>query len=376
MRYSLSVRFALTIAALLFPVASLAATTESFDFSAPPHARWQVQGWTGVRQTGEGLSVETSKDGAWVMTLPSAFRAQTVRLTTSAAKTTSALILWDKRDGGTEMIQLPLTIEAGTEPRTQSINLTRYPEWNPGTKRFGLALPAGSRVTLHGMELVRYSLLERAAAAARSLTRTDRFQAFSINFLWGPLVAFTPEELAHLYEGQPPSSWSLMRFVFLLLVAASLAAAFLRRTGRTLLLATFCSLWIVLDVLMGAELTGYALHDWNSYLRKPVSERVFRDREHYYSTMEQSAPWLMQEPSFGFLSSWPVLGSVRYFTFPSRPLTPDDAGSMDVKRWLVFSEPRGSIGDDGRLLLKGVPISPPGRVVKSFGTGSFLFEVP
>lgn len=363
-------RFSLTLLACLFPVTTFAATVDSFTFAMPPHSRWQVQGWTGVERTNDGLLVRTQKDGAWVTEFITPFHPHSLTIETSAAKPTSALILWDETGNAKNMVQLPVTLAAGRV--TQHIDLTRFSQWNPATRRMGIALPAGADVTLHSFVLTRYALLEQTSNALKSLLATDTFQAFSINFLWGPLVAFSPEELAHLYEGQPPSSWSAMRFVFpVLLIVAAWAAA---RRRPAVLVASFCVVWLLLDLRMGGELLGYAVTDWKTYLSKPAAERVLRDREHYYATIEQSAPWLMEERTFGFLSAWPVLGSVRYFTYPSIPLTPEQPASMEAKRWLVFSAPKGGIDAQGRLLLNGIPVSKPGTVVRTFGSGAFLFE--
>lgn len=366
-------RFALFLLACALPGAASAATVERFDFASPPHDRWSVQGWTGVQRTAAGFAVHTARDGAWVMQNDDPFRAQAVTLETSAHVPTDALILWDQAGGTTEMVQLPVVIPGGDVPSTQTIDLTRYPEWNPDTRRFGIALPAGADVTLRSLALRRYAVHEKMAAAVQSLATADTFQAFSINFLWGPLIAFTPEALAHLYEGQPPNAWSAMRFVAPVLLLAAVWAT-VRKRPRTVVTA-FVALWLLLDLRMGGELIGYAVTDWRTYLTRPPAQRVLRDREHYYASVEQSAAWLMEEPAFGFLSSWPVLGSVRYFTYPSVPVTPDDPAHTSVRRWLVFSEPQGGIDAEGRLLLKGVPVSQPGAVVRTFGSGAFLFEV-
>lgn len=363
----------LVIVALLAPHAALAATATAFDFTAPSYGRWEVQGWNGVRKTAQGIVVQTTQEGAMLTTLPAPSGAHTLSVRASAAAPVEMLFVWEAADGS-GMVQLPVPLPRTAAPAEQRVDLTKYPQWNPRALRIGIALPERASVTLEGLSLIRYSPTERAEAALRSLARFDTFQAFSINFLWGPLIAFTPDELARLYEGQPPSSWSAMRFLYAGMALCVAALRLLRKPLGAALGMTAVVAWLLLDARMGAELLSYAARDWSTYLSKPAAERTLRDREHLYATVDAVLPALQGDPAYALVSPWRITGLVRYLTYPSLPLDPAAAG--DARLWLVFEDPTAAVDAEGRLTREGAALTAPGRVLQRFGEHTFLFSAP
>ncbi len=373
---------AVLLGLLLFcaPLGVQAAQTLDYNFQGQVAGRWEGQGWAAgdAQKTPYGIHIRASSDGSIRTTLPTTFGAHTLSVTTVSPRPVEAVFLWESDGDGGAMVRLPVVIPASTEPKETRVDLTQYAQWNPLTTRIGFGLPKGADVTLVDLTLIRYTFLERLQWAARSVLHTDTFQIFSINFLWGPLIAFTPEEYLHTYEGQPPTSVSIMRFVYALLLLTVAAWWVLRIKGHTakaslLLVSVVCGLWVLFDLRMSAELVGYGMQDWRTYLSKPAAERVFRDRLHYYRTMEQSTPWLQQTPQYGLLSPWPIMGNIRYFTYPSVPVVPKNADE-GITHFIVFDDPTITLGADGRLLQNGTPVSAPGSIVQEFQPHTFLFQ--
>lgn len=354
-----------------------AADTLSFDFRGKSPTDWEIQGWTGVSMTPQGLDIRTASDGGMFTAMDPNISYQVVTITTTGPKATDALALWNDARG--EMIQMPFVILGGEEPVETHVVLWNHPQFSR-TNRFGLALPSNTTIAVQEIRFSHYGFFEQLWTTVRSLFTFDRFQTFSINFLWGPLFTGFPEEIETLYQGQPPRAHSAMRLVYIILaisIAVALAHRFRKRrsNGWTIVATTAICLWLLLDLRMSAELLSYAANDWKTYITKPVSERVLRDRLHYYRTVESSAEWLKTQEAYGVLTSWPILGNLRYFTYPARPVT---ATTMEegknLKRWFVFSAPDASLVGDV-LHWKGQPVSGKGRVTRTFGDGAFIFEV-
>lgn len=373
--YNAPVHRLLLTAALLLPVSAHAATVTTFDFANNDHVRWEIQGWPPPKKSTQGLQIATDKDGAMVTTFEAPPKPHTLVLRTKTNKATDALILWDEDNTHTNMVQLPLVIPASATAHETRIDLTRYPQWYVGTRRLGLALPAGADVTVVTMEIIRYSPMERLQWATKSVLTFDMLQSFSINFVWGPLIAFTPEEYAHLFEGQPPSSWSGMRVTYVVLAIAGLCALVRRKHALRIITVSVAAVWLILDLRMSAELVAYAVRDWRTQLLPPVQERTFRDRLFFASMLEQSDALLRKDPQFGLLSPHPVLGHVRYATLPSVPVKEADATDA-LKRWLVFDDVSARVDGEGRLTKNGKVLSRPGTVTLRFDEHSFLFETP
>ncbi len=372
----------LLLSGLFLPSIALAATDHAFDFRGQIPGRWPVQGWTSAVSQSDGLHISTSAAGAMTTMLTEKTNAQTLVITTLSPKATDALFLWHPLGQSPQMVQMPFVIPASTTPTQTSIDLSRYSQWDPKTDSIGIALPAGSQVTLQSISLVHYNVFERVWTMVKSLGTFDTFGTYSINFLWGPLVAFTPVELHHLYEGQPPYSWSVMRIVYALIALAIIAWWLVRwngrpRRARRILITTIAILWIFLDLRMSAEIMSYATSGLNTFVLH--SETSFEKKlENSYRTtlqhlLEENKAWFTQESEYVVVSDLPILGNARYATLPSLPIPSSATDAISHTHWFVFEDATVTIDAEGHLVKKGVVLSSPGSVVKQFDKSTFLF---
>lgn len=366
---------------LLLPLSAQAAQVMDFNFKGQIPGRWEGVTWSAseAQQTGDGLHLTAKEDGAIRTALPGNFRAESLILTTTAPREEQAVFMWQEAGNSGALVHLPVTIPQSSSPSVTRIDLTQYPQWNPDTQEIAIGLPAGSEMTLVDLSLTRYTFAEHIEWAVKSFFQFDKLQIFSINFLWGPLIGFTPEQYQSLFQGQPPVAISAMRFVYIILAIALLAWLVLRmrrkpRLASVMLLSTFCALWLVSDLRMSGELISYGVTDWQTWILPTEDQKVFRDRLYYYRTMLEAVPWLQESPTYGLLSPWPVTGNIRYFTVPSVPIVPTNIQGKPPSRWFVFSDPNAAVDAQGMLTESGKPVAGPGKIYKQLGPSTFLFQ--
>jgi len=338
---------------------------------------------TTVQVAEQGMYVQTSTDGLITFT-PPIFPADGLIVTLTNIATPRIALLWSDaslQDG--EYYQQNIELPSGSSQRA-IVDLTSIDAWNGNPSMIALAFPAGAEVLIESIEWNSYNPAEKLWNAFRSFWTPDTFKLYSINFLWGPLIGFTPEARETLYETLPPSAWSATRMFYGVFIAAAIVALGLRlsktivgtKRARTILIGTGVALWILFDARMTMEIVRYAANDWSSYVLKPTSDRVLRTHSGLYGILDRIDALLGDDRQYVLLTKegTPFFANVRYRLYPSRPTTMND--SNGTKAWIVLGMPDISVKDGVITASDGTPLSPKGTVAERFDNTSFFFRVP
>ncbi len=243
--------------------------------------------------------------------------------------------------------------------------------------RRSLALVATLLSVPTALEAAGFSL----SVGVRSFWTFDTFHDHAINFLWGPII--TGDELvrSHLFDEMIPRGFSGNDVLYAILIVALLSylLAGLRsrwqpwamRRPFILLAVLVTGLWLTYDARMGLEVMRYAFADVRSYGLASVGERTLRDRGNLYDAIEQSTPLIAGEHRYGLASSWPIMGLMRYMTYPELPSANTAA---DIHTWFIYEDPTVHVDEHQRLLRGEEVLLQNGRVLKRFGEHSFLFQ--
>lgn len=377
-------------ALLALPIAGHAAQVTTWDFrDAHVPGQWDIRNWKQVQPTSAGLSIHTNADGAMIRAVDDIpYAVNAVRLQYTHATPTQAALIWhtpSRPDDQSLLIPFQIKDASGG---TISLSLDFLSSSERIPDQVGIALPAGVDLTLQKIEFVRWSLPEEIVAGWKSFWIFDQFRAYSINFLWGPILLTDPDPsaLSTLFQQQPPLGWSANSLFYALLGVAALALLILwwRLRDRhklpsalLLFLCVFSVVWLVYDLRMGLEILHYAQTDYTSSIATPVGQRTFRDYGNFYDIIAQSEPLLTQQPRYVFLSPprTSFLSILRYFTYPSMPLA-DNENTTGIKNWLIYDRPDISVTASGTLLSNGTTVlATSGSVIKRFDSTSFLYHL-
>ncbi|MBI1812389.1 hypothetical protein HYR82_01235 [Candidatus Peregrinibacteria bacterium] len=371
----------------LLPFAAHAEQSTVWNFqNADALKPWNVQGLS-VDPTAEGFHI-TGQGGMIRDTLLS-HPVDVVDVTFARSQAASIALLWHVPGAPQqEVIQLPVQLN-GAQPETIPIDLSRYPQWDRNTDVFGLGFPLNTDLVLQSMTLRGWSLGEKIAEAWRSIWTFDEEKAYSINFLWGPILVTNPVARAQLYQTLPPFGWSVNRVFYAVIALAGIAiagAAICRgvplrdRSGRRPYILTFlgivAALWLLYDVRMGSELLSYAAKDYRTEISQPPGQRIFRNYENFYDIVDRSLPFLTRDRRYvmevpkGIEHLMTVALSM---TYPSTPLFPEENVGPEIHTWLIFRRGDIHVNDHGQLAQGSTVLSPPGRTVMQFDPTSFLF---
>lgn len=383
-------RFLLLFFLLLLPAGAGAVRISPWDFrenNIP--GDWQMAKTLSVTPSPEGLRVRTAgDDGYMIRTTDAKHRTELLRLITTAEKDTDVILLFHRlKTPPQDILQLPIRIPAGKDVTTDT-DLSVYPEWDGWPDGVGLAFRKGTELTLVQLQFVGFTPVEKLVNAWHSFWTFDSFTASAINFLWGPVIRFTPVTQESLFAIAPPQGWSANRFFYAILggAGAVLLWLYLRR-GRydkafaRRLLLTFCllsaALWLFYDLRMSAEYVSYALTDVRDYLTRPLGQRRYRAFNNYYDAIEQSAPILMLQPVYGFLypSGTPLPTRIQYRTYPSIP-APNPASGSGITTWFVFGRPDVTVDAEGTLRAGETVLARGGKILRTFDDSSFLYGTP
>jgi hypothetical protein len=226
----------------------------------------------------------------------------------------------------------------------------------------------------------------------QSFWKFDVIEPYSINFLWGPVLTRTPMGLANLFVMKPPPrGWSFNRLMipFLLIVVLGswgwwkFSPSGRRRSiaGLPLALVVWLSVcgcsWLLWDLRMGLEFLSYAQTDYAQYIGETdIAKRKVRNFGTIYSQINEVKANLQEEPNYVVLQppGYPFVAIARYMTYPSVPL-PGGESTDGIRHWLVFEQDNMKQDDQGRLMQGTTVLTAPGKVIKLFPNGSFLFRV-
>lgn len=346
---------------------------------------WSVKKIDRAETLSTGVRIRTAQTGFLTRNLSVPHSIDVVEILYTSPGGAQPSLMWRKQGSQpNEYYQLPIELSPASTPTPITIELSSVGNWTTHPISLGLMLPAGTDVTLHGIKLEGWSLSEKLSTAFQCFWKFDSFKAYSINFLWGPLLCTTPVSLENLYRHQPPIAHSALRIIYFVLILGAGIFAVLawfsrRRLGsgtalkRTLLLTLV--LWMFLDIRMGAEFFGSWSYDVRSFLREPVGQRVFRNLNFFPDFATAVKGLLADQPRFVLLT--PTANTfrnyMRYQTWPSEPVAPENGSGAAI--WLVYERPDITVNGEGRLVENGLPLSPPGTVIHEFMKGTFAFRL-
>ena len=373
---------------LLIPQVSVAAQETLFDLRDPiERQQWHAQP--------ESLSASTLPEdqGMRLLSEGPAFVLRSVadvgsfdvlRVTYSSNQPWQANFVW--RLAGMDQdvfIETPVDLPANPGAATFAINTESFERWTGSAEVMGFSFPAGVHVILHQVYVVEYSLTEKALQAFKTFWKMDSFRPYTINMVWGPQIFSIPFSYSILFEGLPPPIKTVNRFFYMLLIFGLIFIILtrlqpLRRWREWAIGGTFlvlCTCWLVLDLRMGSELLSYSYTDYQQYIAPTENRKLFRDRGQFDVFMRQAIE-LVDEDQYVFLSeeNWPYLGNARYLTYPVRPVLHNTVADSP-RTWIVYEHTNTGLTDDGRLTVDGVPISPPGKIVRNFRANAFVFQL-
>ena len=371
---------------LLLPASVLAKQETLWNFlDGNVPGRWEVKGGIPAPvPTADGLHIRTDRKGYIIRPTEVSHPIEQIELTYVSPMNVQISLLFRSQDAYYDMplLELPVSLQPTEEPRTITLDVSRYDNWDPATADIGLAFSPGTEFGLREIRLTGYTLPGKAWQGFLSFWEFDAFKPYSINFLWGPHLAFTPAQRAHIFDAASPSGARGNLAVFALIGITAMTALALRWSGKCnarssarIVLIGIAALWVLYDIRMGAEFIGYARNDVQTYWSKPLLERTFRTHLNFQAFAQWVAPKLADEQQYVFIP--PVeefVDFMRYSTYPALPIRPE-AADDSVRSWVIFANPDVMLSDEGRLTLNGEPISPSGRVVDAYDPDSFVFEV-
>jgi hypothetical protein len=345
---------------------------------------WRISGVEVPEKTANGLHITSlAADGGMISELALPHSVEVITMTFASNVTTGAQFMWHRRaDPPGSFVELPFEIAGDGLAHVIELNLSAFPQWDSHTDEIGFTFPKGTNVLLQGMTFIRYNILEKSVEAWKSFWTFDQYSSFSINFLWGPLLTFSPIGTQELFTSLPPRGTSAQWLFYTVfgLCTVGVAGHYLwkkrdRAWHVTAFFVCFGILVTIWDARMGAELLSYAKHDYDTWISPEPGSREFRSYVGFNDFMEQSLPYVAQEKSFAFLttSRTPVTGMVRYFAYPTEVVEPTKP-NLDVHTWLVFMHNGVSVDEQGRLSVNGEPWSAPGEIILAFPDNSFLFQ--
>ncbi len=374
---------------LILPFLVHAESTTVWEFSqARVPGQWTVKDLTSVKPSMEGLHVQTQREGlVWrAVELLHPIDVVTVTLTSSAP--IEANLLWKARgDPPGRLAQFAFAVEQANVPVTIDIIPGTTRQWNPSTTELGFSFPKGADVVIHDVRLRGWSVGEKFLEGIKSFWVFDTFRPYSINFLWGPLLGFSPPAREQLFQRLPPLAISAVRIFYALLLLLGIGGIVLvlitrgsprvKRYALTTFGGTFIAVWLLFDVRMGLEILNYARTDMQTYVRPPIGRKKLRTHGDFYDIAQQAMPMLRAVPRYALITEndSPFYQNLRYMTYPALPIVPGNDLS-NISLLLVLHRPDIVVHDNRVILQTGETVAADGRVIADYGSGSFLYGKP
>ncbi|MDD5623812.1 MAG: hypothetical protein PHI23_03835, partial [Candidatus Peribacteraceae bacterium] len=274
------------LALLLLPLSVHAEEQSLFDFRGGRiEQNWQGTGLERVEPTREGLLLRSAVPGSLATTLSPKHGVDAVTLTFLVRSDTKGALLWHAHGEGEKTFhQIPFTLVKQDGPATLAMNTAYFNGWDRYADKIGISFHEPVDVTLQTISFQGWSVPEKAREAWKTFWTFDAMRSYSINFLWGPLLTFSPLARTQLFDHEPPFAISANRIFYLLLGGAGLVLLALRvlkgRDPRRIRGATLSfllltgSLWMLYDLRMGLEEMGYLKHDYETYFSQPLGKRT------------------------------------------------------------------------------------------------------
>lgn len=345
------------------------------------NADWQGVGDISMQRRGDGIFLTSGAGTGYFLTdTQTTFHPDVAQIVFSAPSVTKVLFVWsfpENPHSKTSFLETTASPVAGGS----TLLLNQSPDWKTGTKRIGLLLPPNSTLLLQRIEFYQWNFSEKLSGFFRSIVTLDDMRPYTINFVWGPYIAWDPLSAEEVYQHLPPLATSATRLInvtigvviLLLLVGQTKFGRMVRRhvTGRRVFVL-ICGLWLLVDLFMGIQFLSWVRHDQKTYISGVEGIREFRDRKNFYDFAEFVKPLLKDRSRYIFVaeSPWPYLGNIRYLTYPSIPafnIVEDDT-------WVIYNRPDFQVSDAGQLIVEGDAITQPGQLLGVFDDGSFVFR--
>jgi len=270
------------------------------------------------------------------------------------------------------------------------IPLSNFPLWDPWTDIVGMRFAGTSDVVLQQVQLHGYSGPERLMTMVKSFFTLNEQFAYSINFIWGPILVDTPAGISHLYEGSPPMGWSVNRIFYgILLFTIAILLGWVvwsrmshgtdvKRRAFIIFCTVFAGLWILYDLRMNVEVSNYFVQDFQRFILPELGKKELRSYKNFHDALEQSLPTLLTRTGYSVLAPEPSpfrkMAATR--TYPdSNPLFTDE-DQKNASAYFVFYRPDVQVLANGSLAqLKGeiVEILSASGTVKKFSNESYLY---
>jgi hypothetical protein len=373
-----------SLALLIIPLSSLAAESTIWDFTdGQVPTGWEGNGDITVQPHKLGLYIQAKSDSFIATRISLSHKSEAVIIRYSTPKTVTVKFGWHSPEIEDDAVftRLPIILtESAAEPSEISIDLTQYNQWDPHADAFGFVIPAETEIVIHSIEFTGWNALERLSAAWKSFWTFDSINGFSINFLWGPWISTTPVGLEMLFDGLMPHGFPANILFYVSLIIGTLLIAFFFRRNRIQrsiwLLGLFALLWIFYDIRMSSEFLSGVMNDYDTFISQDKEIRTFREREHFFALAEAAREHMEGRPYYLFAASqrYPFLGQIRYYTYPSIPLGPNAPERGQIDTWVFYNRTDIRLNEARELLSEGNVISRPGRVLASFGEGTFIFR--
>ena len=370
---------------LLLPLSTSAMWSTAWDFrNGQIPGSWESSGIVSAQASAQGLHVRATDNSAVYRAVRFDHRVDTLHLVATTPIDVEMKFLWEQEDGS-GMVELPFTLLAADAERGADVELSKYPQWTNDTKTVGLAFPPGGDVVIQRMDFRGWNTIERLEEALLSTWQFDTHRAYSINFLWGPRIAYNSVGRTQMFAFLPPFATSVNRILYPLIALIALAAlganvlrmsSERRRKAFVFLVGSIAALWILYDMRMTAEILSYVQSDLHDYVLKDTP----RDRDSdvipdFWDAVKKARPALEREQAvvFATIPGAPLLSFLRYALYPVAVLAPgDDHPSQAL--WFVYGRSNASIDDQGRLVLGTEIASKPGALTQTIANGSFLFR--
>lgn len=365
--------------------ASAADQTEWIFLGGQAPGQWNVMNTFTAEATSDGVYLKANDDGTFLQQIDLDHPIDVVRVTAAAGKPTDMVILWQaKGQAEGSLGQLRFTLDGTGQPEEHAFDLNAIPYWDRYTDVIGIGLPKDAEVYLQKISVEGFNPIERVEEAVKTFWTFDDFASYSINFLWGPLITFSPVAREQLFQNQPPHAQSANRYFFFVLALAAImigAHRYLTRVKGSnwnhlfIFTCVFAGLWLFYDLRMGMEYFHYAKEDFQQYILQEPKDQTFRGYLDFYRVAELAAPTLKESNDYVTLMppQTPFGSILRYMTYPKMPLREnEDTEKADL--FIVFMRPDVQIDDQDRLVIGEQILSRPGDIVATYSDSSFLFR--
>lgn len=377
-----SILFSLVI--VLLPSGGYAATVEQWNFlGSQVGPEWRVKGQSETKAEVGGLHIIAKSDTRIFREIRHRNPIDGIAITYRAAETLEAALVWHAADMEENAVtKLSFMMDASATPVTVKIDARWFPEWDPHPITLGIEVPKGSDIQIQSIDLLHWTLWDRMKNSLRSYWTFDTFSPYSINFVWGPVFSENPIATEQLFLELPPHG-VFANVVWYLLLLTLVIFAFLWKKirawstlPRLLLLIACGSLWILSDLRMGTELLFSAVRDLEHHWYEPEEFRTFRERADFPIFLSHVLPLLEDRGRYIFLTQYPypLLGIMRYKTYPAAPVGPE-AAAEGLDTWVIYARPDMGVNDAMQLTKDGEAVTSPGTILYEKGPGNFVFRL-